>query len=57
VKANKELIQTTKEIYEQMKRLQADTGKMQLNVGNYPSMAIDTKADRRGIVSATIRTI
>ena len=33
---NKELIRTTKEIYEQMKRLQADTGKMQLNVGNYP---------------------
>ena len=33
---NKELIKSTKEIYEQMKRLQADTGKMQLNVGNYP---------------------
>ena len=33
---NKELINSTKEIYEQMKRLQADTGKMQLNVGNYP---------------------
>ena len=35
---NKELIKSTKEIYEQMKRLQADTGKMQLNVGNYPSL-------------------
>ena len=34
---NRELIKTTKEIYEQMKKLQADTGKMQLNVGNYPS--------------------
>lgn len=33
---NRELIKTTKEIYEQMKKLQADTGKMQLNVGNYP---------------------
>ena len=35
---NRELIKTTKEIYEQMKKLQADTGKMQLNVGNYPSL-------------------
>lgn len=34
--ANRKLIATTKEIYEQMKKLQADTGKMQLNVGNYP---------------------
>ena len=41
-KANRELIQTTREIYEQMKKLQADTGKMQLNVGNYPQ--IDAKA-------------
>lgn len=53
VKANKELIQTTKEIYEQMKRLQADTGKMQLNVGNYPSMAIDTKAIMSSLIGVT----
>lgn len=35
---NRELIRSTREIYEQMKRLQAATGKMQLNVGNYPSL-------------------
>ena len=35
---NKELIKSTKDIYEQMKKLQADTGKMQLNVGNYPQI-------------------
>lgn len=35
---NRELIKSTKEIYEQMKSLQAGTGKMQLNVGNYPSL-------------------
>ena len=35
---NRELIRSTKEIYEQMKKLQADTGKMQLNVGNYPQI-------------------
>lgn len=35
---NKELIRSTKEIYDQMKKLQADTGKMQLNVGNYPQI-------------------
>jgi TP901 family phage tail tape measure protein len=34
-KANREYIKTTKEIYEQMKRLQEATGKNQLNVGNY----------------------
>lgn len=37
VKENKELIDTTKDIYEQMKRLQEATGKHQLNVGNYES--------------------
>ena len=35
VKVNKDLIDTTKEIYEQMKRLQEATGKYTLNVGNY----------------------
>lgn len=35
---NREIIRSTKEIYEQMKKLQADTGKMQLNVGNYPQI-------------------
>ena len=35
---NRELIKSTKAIYEQMKQLQADTGKMQLNVGNYPQL-------------------
>ena len=35
---NKELIRSTKEIYDQMKKLQADAGKMQLNVGNYPQI-------------------
>lgn len=34
-KANKQFIETTKEIYEQMKRLQEATGKYALNVGNY----------------------
>ena len=38
IQKNRELIKSTKEIYEQMKRLQADTGKMQLNVGNYPQL-------------------
>ena len=51
IQKNRELIQTTKEIYEQMKRLQADTGKMQLNVGNYPN--IDTKAILGSIVGVT----
>ena len=36
IKKNKELINSTREMYEQMKRLQAETGKNQLNVGNYP---------------------
>lgn len=35
IKANKELIKTTNDIYEQMKRLQEATGKYSLNVGNY----------------------
>lgn len=35
IKENKELIETTKEIYEQMKNLQEATGKYTLNVGNY----------------------
>lgn len=35
IKANKDLIKTTNEIYEQMKRLQEATGKYSLNVGNY----------------------
>ena len=37
-KANREYIKTTKEIYEQMKKLQEATGKHQLNVGNYPKL-------------------
>lgn len=32
---NKELVESTRQIYEQMKRLQEQTGKHQLNVGNY----------------------
>lgn len=36
IESNRKLIQSTKEMYEQMKRLQGATGKMQLNVGNYP---------------------
>lgn len=38
LKKNKELINSTRQMYEQMKKLQADTGKMQLNVGNYPDI-------------------
>ena len=38
LKKNKELINSTRQMYEQMKKLQADTGKMQLNVGNYPAI-------------------
>lgn len=34
----RELEQQTKEIYEEMKRLQEATGKHQLNVGNYPEL-------------------
>ena len=34
-KENKKFIEQTKEIYEQMKRLQEETGKHTLNVGNY----------------------
>lgn len=37
-KEGKELESTTKEIYEEMKRLQSATGMNQLNVGNYPDM-------------------
>lgn len=37
-KEGRELESTTKEIYEEMKRLQEATGKHQLNVGNYPDM-------------------
>lgn len=33
------LITQTRELYEEMKRLQAETGKHQLNVGNYPQVA------------------
>ena len=32
------LVTKTKQLYEQMKKLQAETGKMQLNVGNYPKI-------------------
>ena len=35
IKANKDLIKTTNDIYEQMKKLQEATGKYSLNVGNY----------------------
>ena len=38
IKKNQELIKSTRQMYEQMKRLQADTGKNQLNVGNYPML-------------------
>lgn len=34
-KENKQFIETTKAIYEQMKKLQEETGKYTLNVGNY----------------------
>jgi hypothetical protein len=37
-KEGRELESTTKEIYEEMKRLQSATGMNQLNVGNYPDM-------------------
>lgn len=33
------LITQTRELYEEMKRLQAETGKHQLNVGNYPEVS------------------
>lgn len=32
------LVTKTKQLYEQMKKLQGETGKMQLNVGNYPKI-------------------
>lgn len=35
----RKLVQQTREIYEEMKRLQEATGKFQLNVGNYPQLA------------------
>ena len=38
LKKNKELINSTRQMYEQMKKLQSDTGKNQLNVGNYPAI-------------------
>lgn len=34
-KAGQELVKTSRDIYEEMKRLQAETGKTSLNVGNY----------------------
>lgn len=34
-KENKKLVETTRQIYEQMKKLQEETGKYSLNVGNY----------------------
>lgn len=35
--ANKAYIEQSREVYERMKKLQEETGKMQLNVGNYQS--------------------
>ena len=37
IKKNRELIESTRQMYEQMKHLQEATGKHQLNVGNYGS--------------------
>lgn len=37
--AREGLITKTRELYEEMKRLQEETGKHQLNVGNYPDMS------------------
>lgn len=37
IQKNRELIESTRQMYEQMKRLQEATGKHQLNVGNYGS--------------------
>jgi hypothetical protein len=37
-KDGRELVETTKDIYEEMKRLQEATGKNQLNVGNYKEL-------------------
>ena len=56
LKKNKELINSTREIYEQMKRLQAETGKMQLNVGNYPQIGstIAGLAPMLGAVNGTL---
>lgn len=39
IKKNKELLESTKAIYEEMKKYQASTGKNQLNVGNYPDLS------------------
>lgn len=39
IKKNKELLESTKAIYEEMKKYQAETGKNQLNVGNYPDLS------------------
>jgi hypothetical protein len=46
--AGKDLEQQTKKIYEEMDRLQRNTGKFSLNVGNYPGMteALGTYGDK-----------
>lgn len=56
IKKNRELINSTREIYEQMKKLQAATGKMQLNVGNYPQIgsSIASLAPMLGAMNGTL---
>lgn len=46
-----ELVKTTNDIYQEMKRLQAETGKTSLNVGNYTSAIGDASADQRKFVA------
>lgn len=41
IKENKQLIETTKAIYDQMKNLQEATGKYTLNVGNYENAIVN----------------
>lgn len=48
--SSEQLISKTNELYQEMKRLQAETGQHQLNVGNYPN--IDTSDFREQIASA-----
>lgn len=45
----KAMVQRSKEVYEEMKRLQEETGKHQLNVGNYAEAAKELRMELRSL--------
>lgn len=49
-KANADYIAEARGVYEKMKQMQAETGKMQLNVGNYADAAMGLRGQLRDLV-------